>query len=305
MGWKFLIQTISSMTEPFTTLLHNYPKRNVQYDAILNMISDLDKKLANSSDHVYVVGDGNILSTELLEHVYLPDTINAAPFVYENCIVDQRDGFPSQLFFAEYVLISNPFQTNFQNVQQVRYQVYDMFMNDLIVAEYYQFDTNYEGAEYNYLLFRKIKQLDAACVDVLKERLYAAYPNAPFVYEPNYFIALCQIEDGAQHSFDYYWHKSIILEKQAAKPMRLKWNVPTGAKQLSFQLSNWADGLEMVAQNESGVVYASSVEIAEDKEYTIDIEGNKEITLSFAEQNEHHSIDANLALNGAIIGNNR
>ena len=302
-GYIPALQTISLMTEPFTSVLHNYPKQNVQYDAILDMVSDLDKKLANSSDHIYVVGDGNVLSTELLEHAYLPDTINATPFVYENCIVDQRDGFPSHLFFAEYVLISNPFQTDFQDVQQVSYQVYDMFINDPVIARYYQLDTSYEGAEYNYLLFRKTAQLDAKCVDVLKERLYASYPDTPFVYEPNYFIALCQVEDDGEHRFDYYWNKSIILKKQAAKQMRLKWNIPTDAKQLSFRLSNWAEGLEMVLHNENGVLYSSPIEIAEDREYIIDIEGSQKLTLSFVEQEQHNPVSAELILNGAAIRN--
>lgn len=129
---------ISVKTAPVLTQLRSYPQVNPEYDSVRQIVEDLTQKAATPPTYVYVVGDGGTsISPELLKRSYLPEATDAAPFVVTNSIVDLRNGFPSQLFLSDYILIESTFKTEFQTTQQVSYQVFDLLMNDPAFEEYY------------------------------------------------------------------------------------------------------------------------------------------------------------------------
>ena len=138
--------------QPVTAARRAYPVENPYYNAVRQVVGDLGRKIQGTSGLVYVVGDDEGLSPELLKRSFLPEEVDAAPFVMVNNIVDLRDGFPSQLFLADYVLLSDPFKTSFPAAQQVSYQVYEMLRDDPGLEHCYQLDAAYEAVDRKYLL---------------------------------------------------------------------------------------------------------------------------------------------------------
>lgn len=276
-----ILQPVASLVTPPAAAIRNYPVVNENYDVYVQIVRDLKEKTQEKSNSVYVVGEGSLLSHEYLRRTNLPDEIDAAPFVMESNIVDIRDGFPSQLFIADYILVASPFSTDFSDIQQISYQVYDMLLNDAQMAEYYQLDTTYPLAdgEHDILLFRKVRQTDKAGVDILKQRLMEYYPDDPFVYEPNYFLALLDLENEPTAYYDY-WNDAFNLHKTGEAPIRFSINDTATFTELSFELYSETPGFEMVVENQTGEIYRGEVPAQGGARSTIDITGSEFISIT-------------------------
>ena len=124
------------------------------------------------------------------------DIVHTAPWA--------RDGYPTQRDRGDYVVWRDPFKTSFPAAQQVSYQVYEMLRDDPGLEHCYQLDAAYEAVDRKYLLYKKIRPVDRACIDVLKQRLEALYSDTPLVYEPHYFIALSGIDDTVKYTFNIW-----------------------------------------------------------------------------------------------------
>ena len=281
--------------QPLTTVMRRYPRQDVNHGLIRRIVADLQVKTRGTSDLVYVVGDGQPLSPELLKRSFLPAQTDAAPFVLENNIVDLRDGFPSQLFLAEYVLLADPFRTSFGTTQQVSYQVYDLLLHDPDFSSYYRLDETWRGQGEDMLLFRKTRPTDAACVDLLKERLQALYPGQAALFEPDYFTALVRFAPGADYSYNY-WEKAFMARKKSGRPFELHLGDTARFSSLSFAVSCWSRGLELVVSNEHGVIFRRPLEVAEKAPYSLQLADGQALTISIVEAEPGTPIGASFAL---------
>ena len=285
----------AAFSQPVTTAMRTYPLTNPHYSNIRRLAEELNQKLSGSSKLVYVVGDDNGLSPEILKRSRLPESVDAAPFVLVNNIVDLRDGFPSQFFLADYVLLSDPFRSNFTPPQQVSYQIYDMLLNDPALKDYYQLDATYPGSDGNILLYRKIKPADKTSVDILNRRLQAFYPENAFVIEPNYFIALYEATNKVRYSFNI-WERAFELNKDAGSSLNVYLNDTRAFTSLSFALSCWTPGLEMVVRNQKGELFRGPVEVREKVQHTIDVTGSDSLAISITEAKPGGRISAFMIL---------
>lgn len=276
------LQGAAALAQPLTSEMRVYPMRNPDYAVVKHLVGELRQKLGGGGKKAYVVGDSPELSPELLKRSFLPELVDAAPFVMVNNIVDMRDGFPSQLFLADYILTHDPFTTVFPSRQQVSYQAYDMLLHDPKLASHYALEAEYKSPEGRILLYRKSKQADAALVDVLKQRLQGFYPNDPFVYEPNYFIALSQIGDNAKYSFNF-WEQSFELQKEAGVALKMSINDASRFSNLSFAVSCWTPGLELIVRNQDGVVFRSPLLVQEKALYSAAVAGSDYLSVSIVE----------------------
>lgn len=276
------LKDFSKMMEPLTTITQNYPKENSNYNVIHQIVDDLTEKTKGTSKQVYVVGDDDKLSPELLKRVKLPEKIDATPFVMENNIVDLRDGFPSNLFLADYVLLTSPFQTKFETNQQVSYQIYDMLLNDPKISSYYKLEEIYSAKEEDILMFKKVKPIASSCVDILSHRLKSHYPDNPFVFKPNYSLALCEIDPKTSYSYNY-WMNSLNFNMENSEPINLNLNDISDFSTLSFALSCWYPGLDLIIEDQSGMISRFPVTEGEQIPYNIDISNSDFIKISIME----------------------
>ncbi len=257
------------------TSIRSYPVINPYYDTYAQITADLTEETGGKIASVYMVGEGGF-SPEYLRRLALPEMEDAAPWMMENSIVDLRDGFPSQLFMADYVIVPDPFETSFSETQQVSYQVYDMFINDPLIIQYYQVDTTYPAGESELILFRKTRPVDVALVDHLKERLQAYYPDTPFVYQPNYFLALAEFG----HTLRYYnfWGDELFFYKTGREAVSFHLNDTSTFQTLSFGLESDVPGLMLVVENQNGEIYRS--DIAQERQtYSVDITGSNQLDI--------------------------
>ena len=282
-GYAPRLQAAAAKTQPFTTAMRRYPRINRDYAAIRQVVDDLSEKTRGGTHYVYVVGDGSALSPEILKRSHLPDRIDAAPYVLVNNILDLRDGFPSQLFLADYVLLREPFLTEFHNPQQVSVEVNDMLLHDPETAAFYQREAAYPTSDGVIVLLRKAAPMTTKYVDNLKERLRRHYPDTPFVYEPNYFIALCTIDADTGYSYNMWDDNAITLPKQAGRPAAIRLDGIEGQSTLSFALSSWEQGLKLRVANQNGEIFRQPVARTLRAPYRIDVAGSEFLTITLTE----------------------
>lgn len=284
----------SYMSEPLTPTLHAYPEKNPYYSIAKHVISDISRLIGDETEYVYIVGDGP-LTNEMLENAHLPEIDNAAPFLLPMNSVDSRDGFPSQMFMADYVLVNRPYQSNFIQVQQVNFQLYDLLVNDPLTSGYYVQEELYTAEKKRFILLRKTRPTDKAYVDALKTRLEASHPDNPFVYAPNYFLALFEANEDV--TFDYnYWIDTMAFTKEESGPTGFRLTDTTAFNTLSFTLSCWKHGLSVVVENQDGVLDKRVAEQGEHVYYSYDITGSDYVAVSIVDTYASLPIEAPLRL---------
>lgn len=283
---------IADRLEPITTAIRSHPQKNANYHAIRELVADLTKRIGTASEYVYVVGDGASLSPEILKRSYLPEQFDAAPYVLVNSIVDLRDGFPSQMFLADYVLTSDTLRTEFQTPQQVSVQVHDILLHDPGLASYYTRESTHDTANGELLLFRKTKPLRTAPIDSLRDRLRERYPSNPFVYEPNYFVALFQPDRGVEYEYNQWDDNSFKFNKKAGVPIIFRFQDTGKFSTLSFGISCWTPGLELIVENQNGVIFRSPVTQAEKRNYTMEVTGSEYLAVGVIDTERRTSVTA-------------
>ncbi len=262
---------------PVATAIRSYPVQNPHVSTYQDIVNDLKEKTAGKAASVYMIGEGDI-NPDYLHRVNLPEEQDAAPFVMTNCVADTRDGFPSQLFTADYILVVDPFMTDFTAIQQVSYQAYDMLLNDPVVAEYYEIDTRYAFGEDDLIVFKKTKDADHTLVNILRDRLQIFYPDNAFVYQPDYFLSLAEFDDTLTE-YDYYG-SILTFEKEAEHDIQFVVNDTMDYNTLSLELNAGIQGLVMVAENQDGELSRQDIAAYETGLYTFDITGSDYVQIS-------------------------
>lgn len=286
------VQIPADFTKAASTSLRSYPVQNPYYDALKQIVPELNEKTEGKIASLYMVGEGKI-NPELLRRINLPEPLDSAPFVTENSTADLRDGFPSQLFMADYVLITDPFITDFNEIQQVGYQVYDLFLNDPFIESYYEIDTVYDLGDAVMTLFHKTRSADRMLVDYLKERLRSFYPNVPLVYEPNYFLALSEFEHTMTHY--NYWGKEVQFYTPEDAPAVFTVNDTASFETLSFDLRCDYPGFILTVENQDGEIFRSDIAVGQNH-YSTDISGSNYLKISFTDMTGNRPADSIIAL---------
>lgn len=250
-------QDAAEALRPIPTAIRNYPRHLDNYEVYRQIYADLQEKSRGRAASVYIVGEGEVFNPEYFRRINLPAQEDAAGFAMTNSTVDLRDGFPSQMFPAEYVMFADPFSTLFPAVQQVSYQVYDMLLHDQFIDQYYALDQTYPLANHEAKLYRKIRPIDRACVDVLKERLRSHYPDTPFVYEPVYFLALMDYD---RHMTYYdFWNKALLFYTDNGEAIQFHLNDTKTFSRLSFEVESLIPGAEMIISDQDQEIFRSPI----------------------------------------------
>lgn len=272
--------TLAEATTPMTTQIRSYPVQDENYDIFKQVTADLSDLTQGKKNSVYIIGDSDVFSPEHLRRVNLPEQVDAAEFVIENATVDSRDGFPSQLFIADYVLVTDPFVTMFDEVQQVSYQIYDMLMNDPMMETYYQLEETYALAEHELLLFKRVKNADRACIENLSQRLKEFYSDTPFVYEPDYFMALLDLGD-SQSEYNF-WGKEFFISEIGESGRMFSLNDTSDFNHLSFTIESDSTGFILRAENQNGEIYSTELQSGASA-YEVDINGSDYVNIYIEE----------------------
>jgi len=122
LGLSFIAILAFNFTQTFfpiltneTARLFNYGfKTPVRYDIedVKNFVGDLNKLTENSDKKIFLLASGGLYNSTTLQKIYVPERHEAIPSLLNTNDVDLRDGFPMQLFDADFVVIAEPIQVH-------------------------------------------------------------------------------------------------------------------------------------------------------------------------------------------------
>lgn len=169
-----------------------YPKVRNDFTEIQRMLSVLDAHLANSNAHVYMLASSENLNNSLLRFVNKSVDATSAKFesvtrVLPVSDVDKRDGFPSSLLQAQYVLVAWPVQYHLRpEDQRVIGLPADAIYNSRNIGKAFRklpytfvLDRGVQA-----FLFEKTRPISTEELRVLCEQFRQAYPDRPDLFTP-------------------------------------------------------------------------------------------------------------------------
>lgn len=225
------------------------------YPAVMDnagRIKEATEYLVTSDKSVYINGEGSDFSSELFNRCLLPNRITALDNMIAASIVDLRDGFPSQAFMSDYIVVRNPYKTGFSETQLVSYAIWEMLLENEESKKYYELDEeillNDDGSTIQ--IYKKINQLNPEIIRWVSERIARKYgEEESFAYEPNWFNALLWSESEIKLNY-YSWDQSMEI-KSNEKQVELSFNVNNEFEVITFSLSGLREGDKMSIYGDS------------------------------------------------------
>lgn len=177
------------------------------------VIKEASHYLSELQGTVYICGEGNDVSSELFNRCLLPDIETALPNMIPSSIVDNRDGFPSQAFLADYIVVRNPYETGFADIQQISFQIWKMLLNSDLGKTYYALDKKYALTQDNTWIeiYKKIRYLHPELIQSVSDQIAGYYnynEQSAVAYTPDWFHALANYQDDLDICY-YPWDQSV------------------------------------------------------------------------------------------------
>ncbi len=285
------LSTIADRLQPVTTTIRSYPKILESYDAIMAVTTELKERIGDSPERAYVGTVSPLLSPEYIVRSEMPAKTSAVDFVLSSKNVDLRDGFPSQAFLADYVLFQYPFFEEFQNRQEVVYQLFDLIVNSPLGQEYYRLEKTFPLAGENTVrLYHKIKETTPELVGDFENRLREKYPDNPFIYTPSHFVAFAKLLSPPDIRFDMSIDLlQFYFDKRAGGDAAMRIGYTSDFSTLSFRVNSWVGDLVLVVRNQDGEIYRNAIGGAQNREVSVDIAGSEHLEIVFTGADEENS----------------
>jgi len=173
--------------------LRYYPSVRNDINEIKRMIKTLGKILKDSNDRVYVLAGSDLLNSEhfLNAGMSLREIPEIKSHILITSTLDLRDGFPHNLFKAEYVIVTNPIQCDLGCKKQrvISIPAEWILKGENIGISYerlpYEFILGPDGRKRNVkaYIYKRVNPDVQADIKFLSDALRKYYPDNPFVYE--------------------------------------------------------------------------------------------------------------------------
>lgn len=237
------------------------------------VIKEVSRYLSELEGTVYICGEGNDVSCELLNRCLLPEVEEALPNMISNAIVDNRDGFPSQAFLADYIVVRNPYETGFSDIQQVTYQIWQMLCNSDLGTTYYVLDRKYDLTQENTFIeiYKKKHRLRPELIQYVSDQIADFYHNdkeSAFAYQPNWFHALANYEDHLNVRY-YPWDQSVDVSGYG-KRIDAVFETDGLFENMHFSIGNMKEGDCLIIYGDNKLIRKEELS-SENSEFTIDI----------------------------------
>ena len=170
-----------------------------------------------------------------------------------------------------------PFSTDFTSIQQISYQPYELLLKDPLMKEYFSLYKTYRLNGSKLHLYKKRKSIMRALVDHLSAKLQAAYPDQPFVYQPNYLLSLLDVP-ARQTNFDYEGTKT-WLYKSPDEQLTFSIHDTKSFNHLKLKISADQNNLRLVVRNQDRVIAQYGLKKAENV-YPIDLAQSDQVSIT-------------------------
>lgn len=173
----FQSQALSQMTYK--------PKVRTDIPQLQEMEQNLAAMAEQEKARVYVVSSSTIFNDDVLQELYLPDKLSAAPFVVPSSHVDLRDGFPEGFMVADIVVVADPPQYHLSpSDQQVVGILANEFLNNGRIGQHFSFVKNYHlDNGVTAKVYQKKTPITNDDILYLSQKFNAAYPKYPDLFK--------------------------------------------------------------------------------------------------------------------------
>lgn len=267
---------IDSPSNTLLTQVREKPQVRGDVQTIQQLVQDINSTTSAYNTKAYVVGSSDVSSQEVLKRALLPDSLDATPNILSGSMIDLRDGFPSSAFLADTVLVGDPLQGSRDAGSEVIARLYDLFEENPETARYYTLSQVYplDGCELK--VYQRIKPMSKAYVDLLQDDLKEAYPEEPFVYQPNYFLALFQIRSSLPWQY-YSWGP--LLEVWPSEETTCQWQLDGEFDALQLTVSNWNEDASLVIRKDDEAPINQPLEACGEQTLTVELRGIQRLTI--------------------------
>lgn len=269
---------LTSINTNLMSNIRKYPNK-MQNAAVIKEASHYLSKL---DGNVYVCGEGNDVSSELFNRCLLPDIETALPNMIPSSIVDMRDGFPSQAFLADYVVIRNPYETGFTDRQQVTLQIWNMLLHSELGKKYYVLDKRYALVQnHAYIeIYKKKCHLHPELIEFVSSQIAEYYnfeKEKEIAYTPNWFNSLANYT--GQLNISYYpWDQSVEISGKKDS-MDAVFEVDEKFNKMFFSLGNIGDENLLSVYGDENLIWKEKLSWDNNK-FEIDISNLNTVRLS-------------------------
>ena len=263
--------------------IRKYPEK-MEYE---QMIRDAASDLSELKGTVYICGEGEDFSMELFNRCLLPEVESAVPNMFVSSIVDLRDGFPSQAFMADYIVVREPYKTGFSDIQQVTYQISEMLLHSESVSDYYQVYKKYNlgsGGDC-FKVYKKIKPLHPDVISEVSHKISEFYDHkseAELAYQPNWFSALADYAEGTNAIYNF-WDQSLSLSGDGSN-LDIMFQLDAKFQTMKFSLDGFCGKGTVEIYGDGEQIYEG--DLLEAYEYEIDLTGVSTMWLRCADESE-------------------
>jgi len=262
---------------------------------VVNKMSDKVISLQQAGSNVYCIASSSILNDDILKSIKLPDHESPVYMMSLTQHVDKRDHFPNELFFADYVIVTDPVQVHLgENNQKLIVYFNEAILKGDLKKYYKKEETYHLQKNVTAYLLKKIASPGNAEIQKMYDYFKDAYPEYENMYAVNRaLVKISDIKRGDGYGSVFSDAKDkVCIYPGSTIPSQLSINPDAADTTLSFTAS--FNNKESLAANcnpeKDGEVYliikqdgitTDSIYVThkEDKNIVVDLKGKKKITL--------------------------
>ena len=164
--------------QPFPELV----RRDI--NELKTLVTDLNALTADTDKKIYIIASSPLYNSHTLMKIFLPDSHNALPSQLVTCDIDLRDGFPTQFFDADYILVAEPPQLHMRPQDQaVVVKPAEWLLNPSPISRHFkligeQTFTPDDATSVTFKLYEKISPLERSDIDFAEKIFAELYPNS-------------------------------------------------------------------------------------------------------------------------------
>ena len=279
--FNFDMCLISQISEP--------PANRDDLEEVNHIVDYLIKETDNTNKKVYIAVDSSEFSQELLIRSKMPERISAVPAIIGANIKDTRDGFPSQAFLADYLLVA----PTLENDQKIISELTKIITENEQTKQYYSLvaEEMITGGNHIYI-YQKIAPMTKEFIDILSEQLQQQYIDNEFVYSPNYFVGLVNVENAEEFEY-YFWLDGYYAKKPKDDNLEIFYILNSQFDTIEFDMENWNPDMRLRVYADGNIIYDEIMNYNGTSHYEFSVEGANELRIEIVGKHEQMYVFSN------------
>lgn len=147
------------------------------------LVNDLNALTAGTDKKIFILSSSPLYNAHTLTKIFLPDSYNALPSLLTTADIDLRDGFPTHLFDADYILVAEPPQLHMRaQDQSVVVKPAEWLLNPSPISRHFKLIDERtfvpdDLTSVTLKLYEKISPFERSDIDFAEKIFAELYPN--------------------------------------------------------------------------------------------------------------------------------